>query len=219
LVVSSAELQLRLSVDVRDAVRRSGLAWREQVLPLGSIWFVRGSDVLDFVVQFAAVGDDGIGRKLAAGPFARRAVVVAVREGERHAEMKIRFAREFGVAVVFAQSPAEVASYLAGVARLLEPGARTIGSMDAVAARCTGQRASVTVGDVWRQQVELLPGAGPSFAANFVARFPTPHQLISEIQEAPDPAGMLNREITERWGRKPRQVTVDALMRLFARPS
>jgi hypothetical protein len=219
LVVSSAELQLRLSVDVRDAVRRSGVGWREQALPLGSIWFARGTDVLDFVVQFAAAGDDGPCRKLAAGPFDRRTVVVAMREGERHAEMKIRFARDFGVSVVFAQSPAEVASYLAGVARLLERGATPIGSIDAVAAKCTGQRASAAVGDVWRQQIELLPGVGPNLAANIAARFATPHQLMREIEDAPDAAGMLNREIAERWGRRPQHVTVDALLRLFAKPS
>jgi hypothetical protein len=202
-------------------MRRSQIAWREAALPVGSVWFARGGEVLDCVVQFGSLanaGDEMFCRKLAAGPFARRVLLLAnLRETERHAEAKIKCAFGTEITVVFAQTVAEAATFFAKLAELLEARGAVIGAFAAVVAKCTARMGGETVGDVWRQQMELLPGSGPSFAANFCARFPTPHALIGEIERAAEPAAMLEKEIAVRWGRKPRKPTVDAILQLFAR--
>lgn len=221
LIVADRELNCRVSVDVRDVVRRTHIEWKGQALPIGSIWFCKGNEVYDFMVHFATaseMSDDLLLRKLAGSPFTKVTLVISEREKGKHVDAKIKTAFDYGFSVVFAESAADMASYLVMLCKLLHENGKVIGKLDELST-CATKRVGQTVGEVWREQLKMVPGLGPHLSANVAAVYQTPHVLMRALSTAASPEDKFTTDVANRCGRRPRQVTTNAMIRLFSRSS
>ena len=219
MVVAERDLNCRVTVDVRDVVRRTHIEWKAHQLPVGSVWFCKGNDVYDFMVQFASfsdVSDELFMRKVAGSPFSKVTLLVGEREREKHAEAKIKVAFDYGFSVVFAESAADMASYLTQLCKCLHERAKVLGKLDELAT-CAVSRVGQTIGDVWLEQLKIVPGLGPHMSANLSAVYPTPHALMRALSCSGNPADQFISDVANRCGRRPRQATVDPIVRLFSR--
>lgn len=221
LFVSKAEIQCRISFDVKDAIFRTRLEWKEKELPLGSIWFIKDDQVLDFVIQFSSFSafsnDESIKRKISGSPFSRRVFLIPNKENNiNSAELKIKMNLNYEIEAVFAESIALISRYICGVAAQLEKRTNCmLGTFDEVVEKCSEMKYSANVGQVWKEQLKLIPGIGPNFAANISAHFQTPHQLIAALEYEDNPQEKFVDEIYHCYGRRPSQKTTNSILNLF----
>ena len=61
----------------------------------------------------------------------------------------------------------------------------------------------------------MVPGMGPSVAANIAAIYQTPHQLIASLEQSRNPQEKFNDDVVHRWGRKPSQKAASTIINLF----
>ncbi|OHS95189.1 hypothetical protein TRFO_02118 [Tritrichomonas foetus] len=222
LFVSKSEIECRVSINVPEILKRTKMTWKEKVLPIGSLWFVKDDQVFDVIIQFSslsAAGDEYVRKKISCSPFSTKILIVIAKENPNNpnnCEMKIRMNLDYGINLVFLESIPSISSYLVSLAKVLEIKNKTIGSFDEVSKRCSEQRYANTIVNIWKEQLKLVPGVGPHFAANIAAQYGTPHQLIDAFESYTNPSEDFCNAISTRWGKRPRQNTTKALIDLFS---
>lgn len=221
LFVAKSELQCRVSFDVKDAVSRTQLQWKEKDLPLGSIWFIKDNQVLDFIIQFCSysnlTSDDSIKKKISGSPFTKRVFLIpSIENSLNSSELKIKINFNYEIETVFADSIALISKYIRGVALQLEKKENCeIGNFNDVVDKCNSTKFAVNIGRVWKEQLKLIPGVGPHFAANISTRFKTPHQLIDELENNENPQEFFVDEMMNFCGKRPTKKTSDSILGLF----
>ena len=221
LLVSKSEIQCRVSFDVKDAIYRTRLEWNEKDLPLGSIWYMKGNKVLDFLIQFTSYStfssDESIKKKISGSPFTKRVFLIPTTDSNTNsAELKIKLNFNYEIETVFADSVAQISKYICGIASRLEKKEDCIlGSLDDVIEKCNSMKYAVNIGHVWKEQLKLIPGVGPHFAANIATRFQTPHLLITELENEENPQDFFIDEVYDFYGKRPSQKTTNTILSLF----
>ncbi|OHT06567.1 hypothetical protein TRFO_25382 [Tritrichomonas foetus] len=218
-IVSTAEIECRVSVDVKEILVRSKIEWEGQKLPIGSIWFSNGDQIYDVIIQFANItsaNDEYIKKNLSASPFSLKIIIIPSKESPSHSELKIRMNLEYGINIIFAETVPLITSYLVKLSSFLENNWKTIGTFEEVEKLCQEQKYAKTIGSVWKEQLKLIPGAGPNLAANLSASYQTPHQLIHAIKHYINPNEELAQDIYLKWGRRPRKNTTESIIHLFS---
>ena len=223
LIVSRSELECRISVNIVDMLKRTKLKWKEKEIPIGSIWFMKGDKVIDTMIQFASASlanDDSLKRKINGSPFNHHILVIPSKENATNAEMKIRLNLEYDIDAVFLESSALIASYIIELVKQLENSRiESLGTFESAVLKCNEQKYANTVGNVWKEQLKLLPGVGPNFAANIAAKYSTPHKLISIFDDKEEGVEKFSNNLSKRWGKRPRQNTINSLLKLFTNTS
>lgn len=219
LYVSKNEIQCRVSFDVSDALRRTRLPWSEKVIPVGSIWFVKNNMIYDFLIQFVSLtlaNDESTRRKISGVPFTKRVFLLPSKENPlTSAEVKLKLNSEYNIEMVFADSVPSIALYIRGIAQILESTNKFLGTFDEVVQMCSEHKYAMTINNVWKEQLKLVPGMGPSVAANIAAIYQTPHQLIASLEQSRNPQEKFNDDVVHRWGRKPSQKATSTIINLF----
>ena len=214
------EIELRSSIDVIEALRRSGREFVEdKTLPVGSIWFVRGNDVYDTVVQFDQyryLSNGKYIRRISASPFRNKFVVITSKEGESTSMTKLRSIADFGIKVMFLDTPAGIAQFLDTLCDMLDRSGLTIGSKKEIIELCEQSQFCKKVGAVWQQVLTMFPYCGPQVAASICNVFPSPDQLYEFLADKEEQVEAMRNAVAAK-GKKPRVETCREIVRLFGR--
>ena len=125
----------------------------------------------------------------------------------------------YEIETVFADSIALIARYICCIATQLEQRRNCeLGTFDEVVDKCGEMRYASNVGRIWKEQLKLIPGVGPHFAANISTHFQTPHQLMVALERAEDPQDFFINEISRNYGKRPSQKTANTILNLFTNP-
>ena len=207
MVVKKSEIELRSTLDVFDALKRSGRQYTEdKSLPVGSIWFLRDDDVYDTVVQFDQyryLSNGKFIRKVSASPFRNKFIIITSKENENYASTKLRAIADFDVKILFLDTPASVAQFLDTLCDILDKSGVTIGSKKEIINLCEQSQFSKKVGDIWQQVLPLFPYCGPQMAASICNVFRTPFQMYEAISSEDNPVEAFRSAVASQ-GQKPR---------------
>ena len=218
MLVKQTEIELRSTFDVIDSLKRSTRHYSEdKSLPVGSIWFMRGDDVYDTVVQFDQyryLSNGKFIRKVCASPFRNKFIIVTSKENPNYAGTKLRAAADFDVKILFLDTPASVAQFLDSLCDILDRSGVTIGSKEEIISLCEKSQFSKKVGDVWQQVLPIFPYCGPQMAASICNAFRTPFQLYESISSEDNPIEAFQKAVAAK-GQKPRIETAKEIVRIF----
>lgn len=218
ILVSKADINNRVSIDVADVIRRTHLKSIEVDLPIGSLWFQVNDSILNYIIQFVSstnAADDGFQRKMSSSPFEHKIFLIPSRETVNHVQLKLRNSSSFGIDTVFAETPALIAQYIVGISKLINSEQNVLGTLENVIEKCRDNKFETTVGKIWKSQLRCFPGCGPNAAANLSAVFPTPHSLQALIENTSQPSVKIGEALFNRWGRRPAESTIKAMIHLF----